>query len=161
VASGRDAVDVDVQVRKAEPYFAPARPDNPLDNEDPDINSDGIQLYLFLPDSQAHGSWLLVPDHHGGVRVTPRQAGGSLPALEADWRLTPEGYRVRCRIARGPRGLGIDRAFMLNVVINEISRDRERRRGQLVATGATGEWVYLRGDREDPHRMLAFEIVDA
>ena len=50
---------------------------------------------------------------------------------------------------------------MLNVVINEISRDRERRRGQLVATGATGEWVYLRGDREDPHRMLAFAIVDA
>ncbi|MBC7896463.1 MAG: heparinase II/III family protein [Cytophagaceae bacterium] len=161
VASGRDAVDVDVHVRKAEPYFAPARPENPLDNEDPDINSDGIQLYLFLPDSQAHGSWLLVPDHAGGVRVTQRQAGGSVPALEADWRLTPDGYRVRCRIARGPRGLGIDRAFMLNVVINEISRDRERRRGQLVATGATGEWVYLRGDREDPHRLLAFEIVDA
>lgn len=161
VVSGRDAVDVDVQVRKADPYFAPARPENPLDNEDPDINSDGIQLYLFLPDSQAHGSWLLVPAHSGGVRITQRQAGGSLPALEADWRLTPDGYRVRCRIARGPRGLGIDRAFMLNVVINEISRDRERRRGQLVATGATGEWVYLRGDREDPHRMLAFEIVDA
>jgi hypothetical protein len=49
----------------------------------------------------------------------------------------------------------------VNVVVNEMSPDRERRRGQLVATGASGEWVYLRGDREDMRRMLAFEIVDA
>ena len=160
VAAGRDAVDIDVHVRKADPVFAPARPDNPLDNEEPDINSDGVQVYLYLPDSHAHGSWIIVPEPEGGVRCTTREAGGDVPPLAADWRLTPDGFRVRCNVPRGARGLGVDRHFMLNVVINEISRDRERRRGQLVATGAHDEWVYLRGDREDPGRMLAFEIVD-
>lgn len=161
VAAARDTVDIDIHVRKDDPVFAPARRENPFDNEDPDINSDGVQLYLFLPDSRAHASWLLVPERPSGVRCTSRQAGGSVPALTADWRPTQDGYRVRCSLPRGASGLGIDRHFMLNVVINEISRDRERRRGQLVATGTHDEWVYLRGDREDPHRMLAFEIVDA
>ena len=160
VAAGRDVVDVEVQVRKAAPVFAPRRAVNPLDNEDPDINSDGVQLYLYLPDSHAHGSWLLVPEGAETVRITAREAGGTVPALAANWRLTPDGYRVRCSFPRGARGLGIDRHFMLNVVINEISADRERRRGQLVATGAHDEWVYLRGDREDPRRLIAFEIVD-
>ncbi|MCC6317657.1 MAG: heparinase II/III family protein [Gemmatimonadaceae bacterium] len=161
VAAGREAVDIDVQVRKRDPVFAPPRRENLLDNEDPDINSDGLQLYLTLPDSQAQASWLLVPEEGGGVRIAARQVSGSVPAIGAEWRLTTDGYRVRIHLPRGSQGLGIDRHFMLNVVINEISRDRERRRGQLVATGATGEWVYLRGDREDPLRMLAFEIVDA
>ncbi|MGQ0650322.1 MAG: heparinase II/III domain-containing protein [Gemmatimonadaceae bacterium] len=160
VAAGRAAVDIEIHVRKSDPVFAPRRAANPLDNEDPDINSDGVQLYLYLPDSQAYASWLLVPEAPSGVRVTPRAAGGPVPPLTADWRLTSDGYRVRCSFSRGAQGLGIDRHFMLNVVINEISRGRERRRGQLVATGTQDEWVYLRGDREDPHRMLAFEIVD-
>jgi hypothetical protein len=161
IAAGRTAVDIEVRVRKGDPVFAPRRERNPLDNEDPDINSDGIQLYLHLPDCGAHGSWLLVPEVPSGVRCTLRSGGGPLPPLDAEWRLTPDGYRVRCSLPRGASGQGIDRLFRLNVVINEISRDRERRRGQLVATGTRDEWVYLRGDREDPGRMLAFEIVDA
>ena len=161
VAAGQGSVEIEVRVRKVDPVFAPRRPDNPLDNEDPDINSDGVQLYLSLPDARAHGSWLLVPEVPAGVRRTLRSGGGPLPPLDADWRSTPDGYRIRCRFPRGSSGAGIDRRFMLNVVINEISRDRERRRGQLVATGTPDEWVYLRGDREDPGRLLAFEIVDA
>lgn len=160
VAAGHQRVDLDLEVRKAPLHFAPRRETNPLDNEDPDINSDGVQLYLSLPDSHAWGSWLLVPEESPHVRVTPRDGGGALPPLSASWRLTPDGYRVRMSLARGASGIGIDRHFMLNVVINEISPDRERRRGQLVATGAQDEWVYLRGDREDPRRMIAFEIVD-
>ncbi len=160
VAAGRETVDIDLHVRKSPLVFAPRRGENLLDNEDPDINSDGVQLYLSLPDAHAYASWLLVPEEAPVVRVSPRPAGGAVPPLSASWRLTQDGYRIRCGFPRGASGLGIDRHFMLNVVINEISPDRERRRGQLVATGTQEEWVYLRGDREDPRRMLAFEIVD-
>jgi hypothetical protein len=161
IALGRASVDVDVEVRKAEPYFAPARATNPLDNEDPDINSDGMQLYVYLPDSHAFSSWILVPEPaSASVRIRPREAAGESLALDADWKPTADGYRIRCRLPRGPRGLGVDREVRLNVVVNEMSPDRERRRGQLVAAGAGDEWVYLRGDREDRDRMLAFEIVD-
>jgi hypothetical protein len=147
VAAGRDTVDIDLLVRKRDPVFARRLPDNPMDNEDPDINSDGVQLYLDLPDSHARGSWLLVPeDPPPVVRCTAREAAGAVPPVSASWRLTPEGYGVRCSVPRGASGLGIDRHFRLNAV--------------LVATGAQDEWVYLRGDREDPDRMLAFEIVD-
>ncbi len=161
IGVSRDTVDIDVDVRKREPYFAEARQENPLDNEDPDINSDGIQLYVYLPDSRAYASWILVPEPASRhVRIRSRESAGAAPQLEADWRLTPEGYRLRCQLKRGARGLGIDREFMVNLVVNEMSPDRERRRGQLVASGGGEEWVYLRGDREDMRRMLAFEIVD-
>lgn len=161
VAANRASVDVDIEVRKRDPYFAPIRSDNPLDNEEPDINSDGVQLYIYLPDSHAYASWIIVPEGNSGeVRIRPRESAGTPPRLEADCRVTESGYRVRCELERGPRGLGIDRRFMLNVVVNEMPRDRERRRGQLVATGGGDEWVYLRGDREDMRRMLGFEIVD-
>jgi hypothetical protein len=40
----------------------------------------------------------------------------------------------------------------------KVPRGRERRRGQLVLGGADGEWVYLRGDRPDPARMLSILI---
>jgi hypothetical protein len=46
--------------------------------------------------------------------------------------------------------------FLFDLVVNEISPDRDRRRGQLVLHGARGEWVYLRGDREAPDDMLVF-----
>jgi hypothetical protein len=162
VAASRASVDIDIDVHKRDPYFAPPRPENPLDNEDPDINSDGVQLYVYLPDSHAYASWILVPvaGSHD-VRVRSRESAGSPLELAADWRLTAEGYRLRCMLIRGARGLGVDREFMVNVVVNEMPSDRERRRGQLVATGGGEEWVYLRGDREDTRRMLAFEIVDA
>ena len=160
VAAGAAFVDIEVSVRKADPCFAPPRAANPLDNEDPDINSDGVQLYLEVPGANATGSWILVPAAEPGVRITPRDLRGAVPPLAATWRLTADGYQVRCRFPRGAQGVGLDRHFRLNVVINEISRQRERRRGQLVATGADGEWVYLRGDREDPRRMLSFEIRD-
>ena len=53
-----------------------------------------------------------------------------------------------------PAALGLD------VLVNETAPDRERRRGQLVLSGARGEFVYLRGDRHDPARMLWFRFPD-
>jgi len=48
----------------------------------------------------------------------------------------------------------------LDVVVNEKPADRERRRGQLVLSGARGEFVYLRGDRHDKERLLPLRIDD-
>jgi hypothetical protein len=45
-------------------------------------------------------------------------------------------------------------------VVNETTRERERRRGQLVLSGGAGEFVYLRGDRQAAERLLPFVIAD-
>jgi hypothetical protein len=50
--------------------------------------------------------------------------------------------------------LGID------VIVNEMPRGRERRRGQLVMSGARGEFVYLRGDRHEPERLIPLRFAD-
>ena len=46
----------------------------------------------------------------------------------------------------------------LDVLVNETSAGRERRRGQLVMSGAPGEFVYLAGDRHDPARLIGFVL---
>jgi hypothetical protein len=176
-AAGRPAADValrvegrtlmvDVAVRKeGELVFAPARGENPLDNEHPDTNSDGVQLYVAWPiagrvDEWRRGAWLLVPDAEcpPSVRTTPlaADAGG---AVRAEWRPQPGGYLLRCAVPLddapgGPHPLRLD------VVVNEIAPDRERRRGQLVLSGGRGEFVYLRGDRQAADRHLLFTVVD-
>jgi hypothetical protein len=43
--------------------------------------------------------------------------------------------------------------------VNETTAQRERRRGQLVMSGASGEFVYLRGDRHDPARLIPLVLV--
>ncbi len=153
----RTALDVDV--RKAEVTFAPARPENPLDNEHPDINSDGVQLYLATASGHVVNSWLMVPEQEPHVRVTPRSAGHSAP-FRATWRLTSVGWSLRCEWPAEMLHAGSERPFRFNVVVNEISPDRERRRGQLIATGANQGWVYLRGDREDPAHLIETVIQD-
>jgi hypothetical protein len=50
--------------------------------------------------------------------------------------------------------------FAIDVVVNERPRSRERRRGQLVMSGAAGEFVYLRGDRHEPERLITLRISD-
>jgi hypothetical protein len=45
-------------------------------------------------------------------------------------------------------------------VVNEMPRGRSRRRGQLVLSGARGEFVYLRGDRHDRWRLVPLRIRD-
>jgi hypothetical protein len=52
------------------------------------------------------------------------------------------------------------RELAADVIVNETSPDRVRRRGQLVLSGADGEFVYLRGDRHDPERLLRFSLAD-
>ena len=149
---------VQVDVRKAGPVsFAPARERNDLDNEPPDINSDGLQIHLASaePGSPA-SSWLLVPES-AGARVRVSRSSGA-PDIAATWQPTPTGYSLRCEIplTAEMRQHGFD----LDLVVNEISPDRERRRGQLVLSGADGEWIYLRGDRQPRESFVPFVVGD-
>ena len=154
-ASGT-VLHIAVDVRKDAPLaFAPPRSENHLDNEHPDINSDGIQIHLAdaAPDSTAQ-TWLLVPIvGRADVRV---RAPDAAPDLDATWAVAPGGYIVRCSIALPPRMAR--EGFDLDVIVNEIAPGRERRRGQLVLSGGRGEWIFLRGDRQSRDRLLPFAI---
>ncbi len=161
---GATATDlfIEVSVRNHVPSFGPARADNPLDNEHPDINSDGVQLYLGGRErvgAVPHHTWILVPEPGGEhVRVTERIAEGGRAPLDASWRATPLGFDLLVRVARADVGADNSEAFGVDVIVNETIAGRERRRGQLVLSGGAGEWVYLRGDRQDPARYLAARV---
>ena len=147
---------VTVSVKKGDPWFAPSRAENDLDNEHPDINSDGVQLYLAPHGAPASG-WLMVPESPGpAVRVT-RIAGyeGDVPLVVA-WTPTPDGYDLSAELPLS--ALRADGRHALGLVVNEMGGGRERRRGQLVLGGASGEFVYLRGDREAPDSFIHFVI---
>ena len=159
IAAATKALIVDVQVAVAEPRFVPADAVNPYDNEPPDINGDGVQLYVRTADNG--GAWMLVPEpdaRPGVVRARPIAGWGSLELGRTTWRRTREGYELRVELPmREPLQVGSDLA--LDVLINDTGPDRERRRGQLILSGPDGEFVYLRGDRHDPARLLHFTVV--
>lgn len=133
--------------------------ENPLDNEHPDTNSDGVQIHLRFETARgrAGASWLLVPEPGGNrVRVSGRDLALRCP-ITASWRPTADGWQLLARVPRGsPPGspTGID------VIVNEMPPGRERRRGQLVLSGAHGEWAYLRGDRQDLDRLVPVVVRD-
>jgi hypothetical protein len=149
---------IEVTVPKREPVFMPERPENPLDNEPPDINSDGVQVHVRWGDDAAPlYSWILVPiPRTEQVRIAPRLVEGPPLELDARWRRLPDGYQVLVRVPRPPGG-----RFGLDVIVNEITPGRERRRGQLVLSGAADGWAYLRGDRQEPAAFLRFRTSDA
>ena len=150
---------VEVAVRTEAPVFASRVEENPLDNEHPDINSDGLQLYLRRPADDGATEpawWILVPEPDGIVRITPRAAACEEIPLSARWRAVPHGWEIRCSApldAVASRG-----AFDLDVIVNETVAGRERRRGQLVLSGGAGEFVYLRGDRQPESRFRSFRV---
>ena len=156
VSSRSDVLAVTVDVPNMHPRFVPIGAENPLDNEPAAINGDGVQLYVTV--GELTGGWLLVPDSASGevgVRTIEGWNGGL--DVDARWEPTERGYTLTAAIAL-PRGAT---HADLDVLVNEIGPDRERRRGQLVLSGARGEFVYLRGDRHDRSRLLRFAIADA
>lgn len=148
---------IEVTVVKTPTYFAPHLAENPLDNEPPDINSDGVQVHLSMPGSADPVlTWLLVPEPgRPVVRVTPTQ-GGAHPELTATWRERADGYRIDARISFDWTAATTD--LGLDVIVNETAPGRERRRGQLVMSGARSEWAYLRGDRQDADRLIPIRV---
>jgi hypothetical protein len=97
-----------------------------------------------------------VPDAGGQVRVRAVAGAGALPAPRAAWNRTRDGYAVHLT-ADIPNARSRDSIpVQLDLIVNETTAGRERRRGQLVLSGAAGEFAYLAGDRHDPERLLEF-----
>ncbi|HET6680066.1 MAG TPA: heparinase II/III family protein [Gemmatimonadaceae bacterium] len=158
-AASGDVLLVDVEIEKPDVFFAPAREENPLDNEHPDINSDGLQLYLVADRSGTPSSfaWLVVPVPGAGeARVAPLVAGPEPLQPAVRWRQTVRGWQARIALPVADAGIRPGATLAFDCIVNEMSADRERRRGQLVPAGAGGEFVYLQGDRQSPDRHLQF-----
>ncbi|MEP6990102.1 MAG: heparinase II/III family protein [bacterium] len=145
---------VEVDVDASQRLFVPLSTENQLDNEPASINGDSVQLYAIAGARTA--GLLLVPD--GGV-VSTRPVDGWSNDLHVDarWRPTAAGYHLEATLHIG----GGPADFRLDVIVNDVVSGRARRRGQLVLSGATGEFVYLRGDRNDPSRLLRFSLTNA
>ncbi len=130
-------------------------PDPALDNEPPDIHSDGVQFYV---DWDGWQGFMLVPDPDS-ERVYIRPVAGTdgdPRRLKAAWKRIVSGYEMSLAFDVGRRVRRGDR-FPVNLVINRMRPGRERRAGQLVLSGDAG-WVYLRGDRESPETAVVVEI---
>ena len=159
IAAHAKLLTLDLQVITPSPRFTPANAENPYDNEPADVNGDGVQFYVR--GMEDGGAWMLVPDPAGKtgvVRVRPIEGWGSLKLARTTWRRTREGYELRVEVALRPP-LEVGSEIALDVLVNQTGPDRERRRGQLVLSGPDGEFIYLRGDRHDPSRLLHFTIV--
>ena len=150
---------VEVKIRKVGGLtFVPHAAVNPYDNEHADINGDGVQFYFA--DADGASAWLLVPEstsEQGRVHCREIEHWDSPRELRASWSRVVDGYTVH--IAVPVTTATEDAELKLGVVVNEKPVGRERRRGQLVLGGAGGEFVYLRGDREDLDRLPRFKIV--
>ncbi len=152
------AVDVHVGAR-ALTFVLPGST-NLYDNEEADINGDGVQLYLGT--ASGDSAWVLVPDETSPtVRARPIAGWSRARPLSATWRRMPDGYRIEALIPLDDLTLE-NRALALDVIVNEKPEGRVRRRGQLVLSGrgGEGERVYLRGDRQERYRLRNFRLGD-
>jgi hypothetical protein len=169
---------VEVTVCKDSVVFAPGRSENPLDNEHPDINSDGVQLHVasvpvpkdeagtrrqhtgtaFEPPGAPVSSWILVPEPGGSQVRVSTTSNRPQPPLSANWRRTPTGYQLLARVGLGTARTDKVIDLAVDVIVNEITPGRQRRRGQIVLSGGRGEWVYLRGDRQASSRLLPVRV---
>ncbi len=143
-----DRLHVVLEVRKPTVVFrGPTDEDPRLDNEHPDIHSDGVQLYLVWPGEPPKG-YLVVPiPDSSDIRVQPI-AGMAANAAEVlgTWNRSAAGYRLELA-CQAPRTLAPGDRVRFDCLINEMWPDRRRRAGQLVWSGG-GDWVWLRGDRQ-------------
>jgi hypothetical protein len=152
----RETLTINVDVSHIHRCFVPIDAENPLDNEPAAINGAGVQLYVVA--GERKGGWLLVP-RAGSSDVGVRAIEGWQKGLTVStrWQATKLGYAIVAEVTL-PKGTT---EVALDVIVNETSPERERRRGQLVLSGARGEFVYLRGDRHDVARLLRFHAVRA
>ena len=141
---------VAVEVTAPGPAFRPRGATDPeWENENPDIHSDGIQLYV---DAVTFLGWLIVPDADDPARLKVAAVAGTDAEPEmvrGAWQPTERGYRLTCAIE-----LSDDVAdFGFDVYANRIREGRERRTAQLVWSGAQGSRLYLAGDRPLTHSL--------
>jgi hypothetical protein len=156
VAVGADdgGIVIDVEVETTGPVFAAAGAVNPFDNESADINAHGVQLYCAT--TAAAGAWVLAPIAGGdAVHVRAVPGWGMLGAPKAEYRRTAAGFELRARL---PVPYPRSSQFALDVIVNDASAERSRRRGQLILSGRWGEFAYLVGDRHHPSRLVSFAV---
>jgi hypothetical protein len=162
LAATRDNLVIEVTVASSDANFVAARDDNPLDNEHPDVNSDGVQIHLTASGTGTRAltaSWLIVPEPGSPrPRVSGRDDAGAIP-LDVTWRRTTRDWQVLARIPRAALG-ATDADVALGVIVNEMPRGRERRRGQLVLGDRGPGWAYLRGDRQDRGALIPIVVRD-
>jgi hypothetical protein len=146
-----DTLRVVIEVAVSELTFATADATNPYDNEVADINGDSVQLYLRSAGGLS--AWMLVPTLESlEVRQRVIEGWAAPHPIKASWERTETGYRIVVELDAIPEAL--------DVIVNEMPRGRERRRGQLVMSGGRGEFVYLRGDRHEPGRLIPLRLAD-
>ncbi len=149
-------LEVHVEIRKSPLFFRDADASDPaLDNESPDINSDGVQLHLWCEGWLEPLAWLAIPERDFSHTRIRRISGSSdAPTLTAVARVTAHGYEIRFALPRA----ALCAELSIDVLVNEMSPGRQRRRGQLVLSGARGDRVYLRGDRQPLDRFLRVRL---
>jgi hypothetical protein len=156
VTADEQALEIRVSVRKASLHFRTYDALDPeLDNEHPDIHSDGVQLHLWSSGWREPAAWLAIPERDF-TRTRVRQIAGALqaPQLRADTHEIVGGYEIRFSIPCD----ALSSIVALDVLVNEMSPERERRRGQLVLSGARGDRVYLRGDRQPLEHFVRLRL---
>ena len=148
-----NSFEVSIDVPRSDRTFAPSAAVNRYDNESPDVNGDSVQL--FLRTDRGDSGWILVPELDSPVVRVRQLDGWNAPlSVRAEWLPTVSGYRMTVRLDTSTPPRAVD------VIVNEMPQGRERRRGQLVMSGGAGEFVYLRGDRHDPERLIPIRITD-
>lgn len=148
-------LEVHLRVSPSHRLFVPAGTPNHLDNEPAAINGDGAQLYVIADGKK--GGWLLVPrTGSSDVEQRPIDGWGDELSASATWQPTEHGWELTARVDVPDDATEL----ALDVIVNETAPGRARRRGQLVLSGAAGEFVYLRGDRHDPARLLRLTLPD-
>jgi Heparinase II/III-like protein. len=148
-----DAVVIEIDVPSSPRNFVSCDTENELDNEPASINGDSVQLYAIIGNRTAGVLLVPRPDSES-VDVRPIDAWTNEVVVNAFWQPTNGGYRLVARLALTPDA----DELQLDVIINESAPGRARRRGQLVMSGAAGEFIYLRGDRHEPSRLLRFSL---
>jgi hypothetical protein len=142
---------VEVEVLASERIFVPLNTENPLDNEPASINGDSVQLYAI---AGARSAGLLLVPERNSVSVRPVDGWTNDLSVNAEWSPTSSGYRLEATIHID----GDAPEFSLDILVNDVVSGRARRRGQLVLSGAAGEFVYLRGVHHDASRLLRFSL---
>lgn len=138
-----------VDVTAPEPVFRPGdAPDPELENENPDIHCDGLQIYV---ETQVLYGWLVVPGVEDQLRVAAVRGTDGEPEMITGgaWMATERGYRVTLAIEVPD----LDQDFGFDLYVNRARAGRERRAGQLVWSGGRGSRLYLAGDRPLPGRL--------
>ncbi|MDQ2766310.1 MAG: heparinase II/III-family protein [Gemmatimonadota bacterium] len=150
-------LEIRVDVRKSPLHFRASDAVDPgLDNEHPDIHSDGVQLHLWCEGWRAPVAWLAVPERDFSRTRVHRTAGDETdaPVLSVNTREIIGGYEMRFVLSRAE----LSPVIALDVLVNEMAADRRRRRGQLVLSGARGDRVYLRGDRQPLEHFIRVRL---